>query len=78
MNKTLLLALSLAWQLGYTIAVPLVVCALGGKFLDTKFNTSPLFFICGLVLALIVSSIMVWKKIMEIEKNTDQSLLEKK
>lgn len=60
--------LSLAWELGYIIAGPLVVLAFLGRFLDKKYESSPIFLLSGILLAIVVSSIMVFrktKKIME-------------
>jgi len=55
-------ALGLAFQLGYTIAIPAVIFALAGRVLDKKFNTSPLLLIIGLFVALTLSSISVFRK----------------
>lgn len=54
---------SLAWELGYLIAVPLVVFALAGKFLDKKLGSSPWLLLGGIFFSLAVSSYMVYKKI---------------
>lgn len=59
-------ALGLVWQLGYTIAIPLVVFGLIGRFLDNKFGTSPWLLLAGILLSLIVSSIGVYRKTMKI------------
>jgi len=59
-------ALSLAWQLGYTIAVPLVAFALGGRWLDKKLGTTPFLLLLGVLLAVAVSSWAVWKKTLDI------------
>lgn len=59
-------ALSLAWELGYTIAVPIVVFALGGRWLDRKFETSPWLLLTGIFLSLIVSSWLVYFKMAKI------------
>ena len=58
--------ISLAWELGYLIAVPLVALTLGGRFLDKKLGTSPLILLVGVVLAIIISSYMVYKKTTDI------------
>lgn len=55
-------ALSLAWQLGYSIAIPLVVLALLGRFIDKRFGTSPWFLLTGVLLSLVISTISVYKK----------------
>jgi len=59
-------ALSLLGQLGYVIAVPLVILALGGRFIDKKYGTSPWFLIVGMFFALIISTFWVYKKTAEI------------
>lgn len=55
-------AVSLAWELGYTIAVPLIVFALGGRFLDKKLGTSPFLLLLGMILAITTTSWLVYKK----------------
>lgn len=55
-------AVSLAWELGYSIAVPLVVLALGGRFLDKKMGTSPWLLLIGILFSIIISSYIVYKK----------------
>ena len=63
------MALGMAWDLGWIIALPLVLLALGGRVLDNKLGTSPLFLIAGLLLSLVVSSLLVYRKIKEISKD---------
>ena len=62
-------AAQLAWSLGFTIAIPLVILALGGRLLDKKFNTSPWLFLAGVLLSTIVSSWAVWFKVAKIIGN---------
>ncbi|MDD2785696.1 MAG: AtpZ/AtpI family protein [Patescibacteria group bacterium] len=52
-------AFSLAWELGYLMAIPLILFALGGRLLDKYLNTSPAFLMLGIVSSIIVSSILV-------------------
>jgi F0F1-type ATP synthase assembly protein I len=59
-------AVSLAWELGYSIAVPLVVLALGGRFLDKKLDTSPFLLIAGILISIFASSYIVYKKTTDI------------
>ncbi len=59
-------SLSLAFQLGYTIAIPLVVLALLGRFLDKKFDTSPWLLLAGILLSLMITSWMIYIKISKI------------
>ena len=59
-------ALSLAWELGYTIAIPIVALALGGRLLDKKLGTAPWLLLTGIFLSLIVSSWLVYGKTVKI------------
>lgn len=65
-------ALSLAWQLGYSIAIPLVVLALVGRILDKKFDTSPWLLFTGIFLSLIVSTFAVYYKTIKVLGNTER------
>lgn len=62
-QKRGLKALSLAWELGYLIILPLVIFALIGRILDNYFKTWPWFLLLGIVLAIISSSISLYFKI---------------
>lgn len=55
-------ALNLAWELGYSIAVPLVIFALVGRWLDGRLHTSPWLFLSGVVLAIISTSLLLIRK----------------
>ncbi|MDO8462797.1 MAG: AtpZ/AtpI family protein [bacterium] len=55
-------ALGLAFQLGYLVAIPIVVFAFIGRTLDARFGTSPWFLLGGILLSLIASSILVVRK----------------
>lgn len=64
-------ALSLIGHLGFHIAIPLVVFALIGRWLDKAINASPWFLITGIVLSLIVSSVTIGKRIRRILDDID-------
>jgi len=49
-----LYALSLAWQLGFLISVPIICFLFLGLLMDRFLNTSPYFLIFGLVLGLVM------------------------
>ena len=70
--------LSLAWNLGYLIAIPLVVFALLGRFLDKRFGTSPLALLAGIFISLVVTAIGVYKKTKEITGQMDVSTVKDK
>ncbi|MBI2483508.1 AtpZ/AtpI family protein [Candidatus Uhrbacteria bacterium] len=55
--------LGFAGELGYTIAVPVVVLALVGRFLDRSWGTTPWLLLTGVVLAVVVSAMGVTHKI---------------
>ena len=60
--------LGMGLNLGWMIAGPLVALALLGRYLDRVYNSSPWFIIVGLLLALTISSVLVYRlvrKVME-------------
>jgi F0F1-type ATP synthase assembly protein I len=59
-------ALSLAWELGYTIAVPIVVLALAGRFADRRLGTSPWLLLAGIFVSIVISTISVYFKTIKI------------
>jgi F0F1-type ATP synthase assembly protein I len=71
-------ALSLAWQLGYSIAIPLVVLALGGRLLDKKFGTSPWLLLSGVILSLFISTFLVYSRTIKILSETEKEQKDKK
>src|SRR3989344_762338 len=60
--------LPLAFELGYTIAIPLVFFALLGKFVDKLLGTSPILLLAGILLSILASSFLVYRKMKEILK----------
>lgn len=72
-EKTLVyVALGLAWQLGYTIVIPLLIFALGGRYLDQRFDSAPLLFLVGIVLSVIVTSIWLVVRMSSFTKDIAQ------
>lgn len=65
------IALGLAWELGYLIAIPLVVLGFIGAYMDRKFETSPLLLLIGIVLAFVITSIGIYRKIAQITSEID-------
>lgn len=59
-------AFGFAWEMGYTMAIPLVLLALGGRLLDRYLQTSPIFLLIGIVISIIVSSILLGFKAAQI------------
>ena len=60
--------LSLAWELGYTIAIPIALLAFGGALLDKKLATTPLFLLIGIGLALLISGVGVYRKVKQLNR----------
>lgn len=52
-------AVAIAWQMGYTIALPLIGFALLGRFLDKKLGTTPWLLIIGAVVAILTSTFLL-------------------
>jgi len=60
---------SLAWELGYLITIPIVLLAFGGKLLDNKLNTSPWMLLVGIIVSIIITSWLVYKKVNSVISN---------
>ena len=54
---------ALALELGYNIAIPIVVLLLAGRLADNYFDTSPWLLIAGLLLSLPVVGLTVYRKV---------------
>lgn len=65
-------AVGFAWELGYSIVVPLVLFALGGRFLDKKLGTSPWLLLGGIVISIAITSFIVYKKVMTVINKVDR------
>ncbi len=65
-SEGLRLGLKLVWELGYIIAIPVVVLGFGGAYLDKRLGISPLFLLLGLGLALFLSWLGVRRMIRKI------------
>jgi len=59
-------ALGLAWELGYTIAIPIVALGFGGAYADKKLGTTPLFILTGIALAMILTGFGIYRKVKKI------------
>ena len=70
MKNPIFAALSLAWELGYTIAIPIAVLGFGGAWLDKRFASSPAFLLAGIVLSLIFSGVAVYRKVKNVTRNS--------
>ena len=68
-------ALGFAWNLGYSIAIPLILFALGGRFLDKYMGTSPWFLLGGILFSIIITTFIVYKKTVGIISDTKDANL---
>jgi F0F1-type ATP synthase assembly protein I len=57
---------SLAFEMGFIIALPLVIFLLLGKYLDAKFNTNPVFKIAAIILALLSATVWLTRRFEQI------------
>lgn len=53
---------SIAFQLGFIIAIPVIVFGFLGKWLDAKAGTYPLLTLIGIFTAIISTSIWIYRK----------------
>ncbi|HYC80074.1 MAG TPA: AtpZ/AtpI family protein [Candidatus Binatia bacterium] len=53
---------SLAMDMGFIIALPLVALGLLGKYLDGKFGTEPWITLAGILIAIVTTTIWLTKK----------------
>jgi F0F1-type ATP synthase assembly protein I len=58
---------AIAGEVGFLIAIPLVVLVLLGIKLDKYFATTPLFIIVGMLLAFVISTISIARKVKQIK-----------
>ncbi len=59
---------SLALELGFSIAIPIVGLALLGRFADRYFNTSPVLLLVGIILSMFVSVALIYRKVRDVLK----------
>lgn len=59
---------SLAFELGFIIALPLIALGLLGKWLDAKSDSYPLFTMIGVVVAIISTTTWLTKRFKELIK----------
>lgn len=59
-------AWALAGELGYTIAIPIVIFALLGRFADKTLGTSPWLLLLGILISIFASSYLIYRKMKEL------------
>ncbi len=69
-QMSLWMSVRLAWNLGFIIAVPVVVMGFAGEYIDRYFQMTPLFTIVGFVLAALLSGIGIARRLREISRSS--------
>ncbi|HEY9584914.1 MAG TPA: AtpZ/AtpI family protein [Candidatus Paceibacterota bacterium] len=59
-------AWALAGELGYTIAIPIVILALLGRVADKAWGTAPWLMLLGIILSIAASSYLIYKKVKDL------------
>ncbi|KKT74537.1 MAG: hypothetical protein UW71_C0020G0013 [Parcubacteria group bacterium GW2011_GWB1_44_7] len=62
-------AFGLALELGWHIAIPLVILAVIGRLADKTLNTSPWLFLLGILASIAVSVYLIYRKVKNILNN---------
>ena len=68
--------LEFAWDLGFSVVIPLILFILLGRFIDGKLGTSPIFLLAGIILSIFISSYGIYravtKYISKLERGKDE------
>ncbi len=72
-RQDLFLAVRLAWNFGYIIAIPAALFGFGGAYLDKQYGTSPTFILIGFALALALSGWGIWRAVKEILREGEKN-----
>lgn len=68
-------------EIGFLIVIPLVVFAFVGRMIDTFFSSFPLFFLIGILCAIVASTVIIYRKLTsllkEIESESSERLEQK-
>lgn len=63
-------ALALAWELGYIIALPLILWLLLGRWIDQRFGTHPWATLASILFALLTTGYWMARKMNELKRYT--------
>lgn len=67
-EQGLLMSLKLVFELGFIIAIPVVLLGFGGAYADKAWETSPLFLLLGMASAALLSGIAIFRKVRSIQR----------
>jgi F0F1-type ATP synthase assembly protein I len=76
-KRTFWTTLKLAWELGYTITIPLVGLAILGRLLDRKLGTGPWLLIISILFSIVISSLAIYLKVIRVLKNFEKEIKKK-
>lgn len=66
-------ALRFAWELGYLIAIPVVVFAVGGALADRWLGTKPWLLVFGVLVSIVITTVSVTIKAIRIMSDRSQT-----
>lgn len=55
--------IAFASEVGISVAVPLAILAFVGRSIDKTYDTTPAFLVVGLLLSIVSTTIIIWKKV---------------
>lgn len=64
-NSNLLQGIGLVWELGWIIAVPVLIFGFGGAYLDKKWGTGPWLLLAGFAISFILSFVAAIHRVKE-------------
>jgi F0F1-type ATP synthase assembly protein I len=67
-TQSVLMSLKLVFELGYIIAIPIVLFGFGGAYADKAWGTSPWLLLFGMLTAATLSAIGILRKIKAIHR----------
>jgi F0F1-type ATP synthase assembly protein I len=64
---------ALVWELGWIIAIPVLIFGFGGAYLDKRWNTAPWFLIAGFAVSFLLSVAAAIQRVREYIRVTHTS-----
>jgi F0F1-type ATP synthase assembly protein I len=62
---------SIVGEIGFLIVIPLVILAILGRMVDAMFSSFPLFFLIGILCAIIASTYIIYRRITTVLKEIE-------
>lgn len=70
-NSKIWIWFGIVFELGFLIAIPIVVLILLGRWLDMKFGTGVFFLVSGVVLALVSTTVLIARRVKQMTKRLE-------